>query len=243
MTNETTKNKYLVDLYNPIHFVKRYLIRREIEKISMTNPINQIADLGCGLGIISKELSKYAKVDAYDANQKAISFAKRTQQLKDLKFYAKNILNIKENTYDIAVCSEVLQYIPNDLGTLKKIYRILKSHGFLTLTVPFNKNLVTAFDKRERSRRYSLNEIVNKMKAANFEIRKIRYWGYPLLKIFYSCIYIPQSNNEATKKARTYKYPKIILMLLKYLRYLFLLDLLFNSEESFGILLVGQKKQ
>lgn len=243
MPNEVFNNKYNLDLNNPIHFVKRCLINNEVRRIISLRRDVIIADLGCGLGIISRELAKCAKVDAFDIDIQAIKFARqRYHQSINLNFYTDNIFNIKKNNYDLVVCSEVLEYIVDDLNALKKINKMLKPHGYLILTVPFNKNLITEFDKREKSRRYSLKQISNEMEKANFEISKVRYWGYPLLKFFYLNIYVPKSNQEAEKKAKDYQFSKISFWLLKYIRYLFLIDLLFNTKKSFGLLLIGQKK-
>ena len=243
MPNVVFNNKYNIDLNNPIHFVKRCLINNEAKRIISSRTDVKIADLGCGFGIISQELANFAKVDAYDIDTHTVKFARQIyHQPINLSFYTESIFNIKKNDYDLVVCSEVLEYIADDLAALEKINKMLKPNGYLILTVPFNKNLITEFDKREKSRRYSIEKIRDKMEKANFAIRKVRYWGYPLLKFFYFNIYVPKSNREAFKKIKKYQFSKITIWLLKYIKYLFLIDLLFNSKKSFGLLLIGQKK-
>lgn len=243
MPNVVFNNKYHIDLNNPIHFVKRCLINNETRRIISSKTDVKIADLGCGLGIISRDLANFAQVDAFDVDVQAVKFAQQIyHQSTNLNFYVDSIFSIKKNNYDLVVCSEVLQYIFDDLTALKKINKLLKPNGYLILTVPFNKSLSTAFDKREKSRRYSSDEITNKINKSNFIVKKIRYWGYPLLKFFYFNIYVPKSNQGAVKKINKYQFSKVTLWLLKYIRYMFLIDLLFNSKKSFGLLLIGQKK-
>lgn len=243
MVNVVFNNKYNIDLNNPIHFIKKCLITNEARRIIPSRRDVKIADLGCGSGIISQKLANFAKVDAFDIDVQTVKFAKQIyHQSINLNFYANSIFSIKKNNYDLVLCSEVLQYIPDDLAALKKINKMLKPNGYLILTVPFNKNLITEFDKREKSRRYSLKQISYKMEKANFTIRKVRCWGYPLLKLFYFNIYVPRSNREAFKKIKKYQFSKITLWLLKYTKYIFLIDLLFNSKKSFGLLIIGQKK-
>lgn len=242
--NSNIRNKYIIDQYNPIHCIKRSLILKEVNKLAATVGVLHIADIGCGFGTISQELAKIAKIDAYDNNAQIIVFIKKIfSRLANPHFYLESLFTIKKgNYYDMVVCSEVLQYMKDDVMALKKINMILKPHGNLILTVPFNKNLTTEFDKRENSRRYSLEEIVNKLLKANFKIKKIRYWGYPLLKYFYLKVYIPRSNHEAAQGIKKYEFSKIILLLLKFARYFFLVDLLFNSKKAFGLLVVAEKK-
>lgn len=242
--DERIKNKYVVDQSNPIHYIKRSLILKEVKELSKATKIGQIADVGCGFGTISQGLARFAKVDAYDINAKVIGFVKQTfHWVTNPKFYLKNLFTLKQGKYDLVVCSEVLQYVSDDDKALKKINSILKPHGYLILTVPFNKKLITEFDKREKSRRYSLEEIVHKMIRANFKIIKIRYWGYPLLKYFYLKMYVPRSNQEAVRVTKAYTFSTIALLLLKFSRYLFLLDLLFNSNKAMGLLIIGEKNR
>lgn len=242
--NNDLENKYIIDQYNPIHFVKRSLILKEIKGLSKLVEIRHIADVGCGFGIISQDLAQLAKIDAYDINTRVIRFIKQKHgRITNPQFYSKNLFTLKKGRYDIVVCSEVLQYIKNDVIALKKLHTILKPHGYLILTVPFNKNYTTEFDKREKSRRYSLGEIVKKMSKANFKVKKVRFWGYPLLQYFYFKIYIPRSNQEATQVTKVYEFSKIVLQLLKFSRYLFLTDLLFNSKRAFGLLIIGEKNK
>lgn len=86
MLKKITQNKYLIDHYNPIHFVKRYLIRNEVKKIK---PIYRIADLGCGSRIISQDLEKFGEVDAYDTDKSLIQFAKKSTKPSRVHYYKK----------------------------------------------------------------------------------------------------------------------------------------------------------
>lgn len=240
--NETLQNKYLIDKYNPIHFIKRNLIIREVKKITRLETIHRIADLGCGTGMIARELSKLGKVDGYDINSTSVGLAKKLSKSNNTFFYLRDIFDIEKRNYDLVVCSEVLEYLPDDLSALRKMNQILRPKGYILLTVPVNKYFATEFDQREKFRRYSLNELVSKLKKTNFKIKKTRYWGHPLLNLFYRYIYIPKSNREANKKIKEYKLSKLTLSLLKYLRYIFLIDLLFNNKNSFDLLVIAQKK-
>ena len=242
--NNNIRNKYIIDQYNPIHFVKRSLILKEVKGLSKFVKIRHIADIGCGFGTISQDLAQLARVDAYDINTQVIRFIKQKfSRLTNPQFCLKNLFTLNKRYYDIVVCSEVLQYIKNDVMALKKLNTILKPHGYLILTVPFNKKLTTEFDKREKSRRYSLEEVLRKMSKANFKVKKVRFWGYPLLQYFYFKIYVPRSNQEAAHVTKVYEFSKIVLLLLKLSRYLFLTDLLFNSKRAFGLLIIGEKKK
>lgn len=241
MKNNNLRNKYILDQHNPIHFVKRFIIRNEIREIAKIYQIEKIADIGCGFGVVSKELSQFGEIDGYDIDKNAIFLAKKKNGV-NVNFFQLDLMKInKKNYYDLIVCSEVLQYLKNEDLFFKKIYSLLKQNGVLVLTVPINKNLITDFDKREKSKRYNNEEITEKLEKNGFKIEKKRFWGYPLLSLFYFFVYLPKSNKEAHRKVKYYNSSKFSLFVLRLAKYLFLFDLLFNSKKAFGLCMVAQK--
>lgn len=241
--NKVLKNKYTIDKLNPIHFVKKFLIILEVKKIFHFNSGIRIADLGCGNGLISNELNKFGYVDAFDKDQSALSIAK-LNKVAGVKLFHKNIEALREKSvYDLVVCSEVLQYFQNDGEILRTISMILKPYGYLIATVPINKNFSTTFDKREKSKRYTVKELINTLHNNDFSIVKKQYWGFPLLNLFYKLVYVPRSNKEAKSVNKKYDLSPLTLVLLWCIRYIFLFDVLFNNKNSFNLLVVARKNK
>ena len=44
---------------------------------------------------------------------------------------------VEDNSFDAVLCTEVFEHIPDPVGALKEIFRILKPNGVLILTAPF----------------------------------------------------------------------------------------------------------
>ncbi|GBF80698.1 class I SAM-dependent methyltransferase [Aphanothece sacrum] len=71
-----------------------------------------------------------------------------------------DITNIQysDNTFDVIVCSHVLEHIPDDQKAMKELQRVLKSDGWAILQVPLNPNIektledptITSPEERER---------------------------------------------------------------------------------------------
>jgi len=63
-----------------------------------------------------------------------------------------------EHTFDVILCSHVLEFIPDDSKAMRELYRVLKPGGWTLLLVPFDAEGdeqfedLTAFDKKERER-------------------------------------------------------------------------------------------
>lgn len=72
----------------------------------------------------------------------------KAEQLRDREGYTQidyvsDILNIPvvSESYDIVICTEVLEHVPDPVGALKELSRILKKGGHLLLTAPLGSGL------------------------------------------------------------------------------------------------------
>ncbi len=56
--------------------------------------------------------------------------------------YAMDLTNItfEENSFDIILCSHVLEHIPDDRKAMRELYKVLKPGGFAILLVPIDKS-------------------------------------------------------------------------------------------------------
>jgi SAM-dependent methyltransferase len=52
----------------------------------------------------------------------------------------------KDNTFDLIVCSHVLEHIRDDLAAMREILRILKELGICIIQVPMQPNLLTTIE-------------------------------------------------------------------------------------------------
>ncbi len=95
-----------------------------------------IRGLKCGTGHFSRW--------AYERGANVISIDLGPQLLKKVSKKCKSELVVasaldipfKENTFDLIVCSEVIEHTPDPFKAIEELYRILKPGGTLALTVP-----------------------------------------------------------------------------------------------------------
>ncbi|MCP3682762.1 MAG: class I SAM-dependent methyltransferase [bacterium] len=226
--------KYYTDKNNPIHFIKRIIVKSEIKKIP---GIKDVADLGCGCGVLCHELKGY-NTDGYDLIKDLIEEAKEVNESSSAKFYCKNLFEIKDKKYDLVVATEMVEYIKDDVKALKKMNSLLRKDGYLILTIPVNEKFGTKLEAAEGFKRYSREEIKEKLEKAGFKLVKTRYWGFPLINQFYLRVYVPSS----MKKKKTGKRPSFAYInLLRIMKYFFMIDLLFNTKNSFDMMVVAKK--
>lgn len=93
-------------------------------------------DIGCSIGatgdIIGPEVKKFIGVDI---DKEAIKLAKKNNHLANVKFELGNATNLKfhDNAFDIIICNQVYEHVPNKEQLFSEIYRVLKNSGICYL--------------------------------------------------------------------------------------------------------------
>lgn len=92
----------------------------------------KVLDVGGSSGIIANELSKkFKSVTVMDIDKGALKFAKQTFKRKNLYFRFGDAMNLplKNNSFDIVVCTHVYEHVPYPKKLFQEIYRVLKPGG------------------------------------------------------------------------------------------------------------------
>lgn len=109
-----------------------------------------------------------------------------------------NMSNVKTGTYDIVICSHVLEHVQNDRQAMLELKRILKPDGICIFLVPVCLDIDRddeewglseeenwkRFDQGDHCRRYSRNGLINRLEEAGFCVHSLgkQYFGE---QIFY----------------------------------------------------------
>ncbi len=112
------------------NFIKNLLI--EVKKFKT----NSVLDIGCGTGYITKRISLVKpKVIGCDIDKEKLVLAKKyTKNKIRFKHVNDKKLPFKDNSFDLIICSEVLEHIEDIDFFLTEIKRVGKK--FLLITVP-----------------------------------------------------------------------------------------------------------
>lgn len=111
---------------------------------------DRILDLGCGFGRHAYEAARRgAHVIALDAGEDEVNgvagtfaamveqgeLSPETTQVGVVQGDALH-LPFADGTFDRVLCSEVLEHIPNDIGAMTELARVLRPGGTMAITIP-----------------------------------------------------------------------------------------------------------
>lgn len=150
-------------------------------------------DAGSGIGQHALAISnkyQHAKVDGIEQDEEQVAdcnyFAQQTGK-KNISFYSGDLTNIQssKNSYDVMLCSSVLEHIQHDVKVMQSFHDSLKEGGYAIIYVPQSeKRVFSSLEKtmQEMAKRagdqfphghvryYKPDELHQKLKSVGFEI-------------------------------------------------------------------------
>lgn len=162
-----------LDIYNENAIVQKMMAEKLVLEISkIKNEYENILELGCGAGLLTKEIVKILNYKNFYANDLVEKTEKYIRQVvPNCKFYFGNALNIKPTRkMDLIVSNAVFQWFEN-LEKAEQIYKsILEKDGILAFTsfTPDNYNEIR--DLTGLTLNYRTIDEVVKIFSNDFEI-------------------------------------------------------------------------
>jgi len=160
-------------------------LRRMLVSVLSSVTFDTLLDVGCGQGSLLAELHvKYPQAELFglDFSSPAIELAQ--QRLPEGKFFVMDItasfLNMK---FDMVVCSEVLEHIPDDEAVMRNL--ACMTGKYLIISSPQGRMRRFETSEMGHVRNYAKGELVRKLDTNGFTPLRVIEWGFP----FYSPLY------------------------------------------------------
>ena len=112
--------------------IKNHLGNKTLKNLS-------VLDIGSSTGIIDNFLSKkFKRVVGIDIDKKAIKFAQKNFKRKNLRFELGDAmkLNFTKNSFNIVICTQIYEHVPDPNKLFAEIYHVLKPGGVCYLSGP-----------------------------------------------------------------------------------------------------------
>ena len=164
---------------------RRRILAEVIERVAKPPKKARVLEVGCGTGHNLPMLGRFGKLEACELDDCARALASKrlgreikSARLPDLSMF-------ERDSYDLVALLDVLEHVPDDVASLKAIFRRLKPGGALVLTVPANPWMWSAHDvAHHHFRRYSKRELARVIGEAGFEVQLLSFFNtllFPLV--------------------------------------------------------------
>ncbi len=135
---------HMEKLYSSKNLLIKYIHMGRLKKIMSLIPKRKnikILDAGCGEGQLLSMISKKfgsLNLKLYGTDITTISLKSAKKRIKNTKFSLQDLRNLdyKDEFFDIIICTEVIEHIPEYKKVLKELKRVLKKVGTLIISFP-----------------------------------------------------------------------------------------------------------
>jgi SAM-dependent methyltransferase len=150
---------------------RRRILDGVIERIVKPPKGARILELGAGTGHNLAMLSRFGSVEASELDPIARELASERLGRPVVEAALPDLSMFPGESYDLIALLDVLEHVPDDKGSLKAIYGLLRPGAALLLTVPINPWMWTAHDvAHHHHRRYRKQEIRKLAEESGFAI-------------------------------------------------------------------------
>lgn len=201
--------------------------RRLIQSLLRTVQFESVLDVGCGDGLVLSQLRKdYPGVRLAGTEFSSVAVEMTKSRNPGVEIFQLDLsLGFLDDPFDLVLCIDVLEHIPDDLTALKHLQRMTSK--YLLLAVPLGPLFPQEKILLGHVHGYSRQEVDQKIGDAGFRIVQKIQWGTP----FYNIVrrLTQKSDPGGTSKPMT----AMKRFLFGFLYYLYFLNLPFAGERYF----------
>ena len=151
---------------------RRDIIAELIERQAGLSNNARILEVGCGTGSNLELLQRFGRVDAIEPDEPARALASARSGIAVKGGLLPDGVQLDDGAYDLIVLLDVLEHIPDDLGTLKALRPKLSKGGRFLVTVPASPWMWSSHDAaHHHHRRYTAASLTRVFDEAGYRIR------------------------------------------------------------------------
>jgi SAM-dependent methyltransferase len=173
-----------VHRHSPAPRHRRRLIRRIVRGLDPRD----VLDAGCGQPFLIEDLVRTLDVSGYGCDISDIAMEAARREFPGIEFRALDLALEawpRDRTFDLVICSEVLEHVPNWEAALDNV--VAMSHRHVLVTVPGGK-LRGHDEVVGHIRHFDADVVTRALQARGCEVRLVRNWGFPAHTLYRALI-------------------------------------------------------
>jgi SAM-dependent methyltransferase len=144
-----------------------------------------VLDVGCGTGVVLRELMGWANPTGLDMSGLALGFC-RHRSLTRLVQGDGSDLPLQNRQFDAIIGLDIFEHIDDHVAAFAEAYRVLRPGGILVLSVPAFRSLWGPHDVAlMHHRRYRAPEMRKLLEDAGFVVRRSTYSVFFLFPVIF----------------------------------------------------------
>jgi SAM-dependent methyltransferase len=157
-------------MYDPIS--KRNIALECLHRAGAWPRGQRVLDVGFGFGLILFSLDRSNRIAGVELASSAVEYARREAERRGfrdarfLQYGGSGPLPLEDGSFDLVLCSHVLEHVPDDRFLLAEIARLLAPGGRAFLNVPINED---RFDDPNHVRKYTPDGFLCLLREFGFE--------------------------------------------------------------------------
>lgn len=178
MEKEMYQSMYETETYHWYFKSKYEIVLSTLEKAGLKkNSGVDIADFGCGCGLMLENLLQYGKPIGMDYSEEALQYCKLNYNGEllqvDIEQYDET------DRFDYAVALDVIEHVEHDTLAMTNIFNSLHDNGVCVVTVPALMSLWSKHDENcMHCRRYNKEMLEKCIIESGFEVEYISYYNF-----------------------------------------------------------------
>jgi SAM-dependent methyltransferase len=161
---------------------RRRVLEQTIARLGVP-PRARVLDAGCGSGRNMVELARTGEVTGVELSGTSVAIA-RGRAVGEVVEGSLMEMPFAPDSFDLAVCLDVIEHLPDDRGALRELRRVVAPGGALLVTVPAYQWLWSGHDEiNHHHRRYNRDTLLAAAEAASWQRSHTTYFNSLLLPV------------------------------------------------------------
>jgi ubiquinone/menaquinone biosynthesis C-methylase UbiE len=169
--NETMAERYDIErYYERSHPVVRWLERQRLDaivRLASPRPGDQVLEVGCGAGHVLERFAGLARTGIDLSAGMLRRIRRRLGRDVELTRGTADRLPFASGAFDIVVCTEVLEHVPDPAAVVAELCRVAGTEGRVVVSIPNEANIDRA--KRALRRMPVIRTLLRTLAAENNE--------------------------------------------------------------------------